>query len=210
MGGRKNIPMNSKARLAKEAKDLNKAEEKIRVEKEKQDAKWKDSSTKKEESRRKAKEEAEHKRLAQIQRKKENREMLETENKNTKGKNIVKPQKRTQFEINQALLKQSQKKDDDTSKQNAYYDSELPEEARNMNKSKAASIAAGNVEAEGLDQALDQLNINVKPKRMTYSDFESNRMADVKAENPTLRLTQLKQMIRKEWIKSPLNPMNAK
>ena len=31
-----------------------------------------------------------------------------------------------------------------------------------------------------------------------------------KEQNPTLRLSQLKQILKKEWMKSPENPLNQK
>ena len=34
------------------------------------------------------------------------------------------------------------------------------------------------------------------------------RVEELKKENPSLRLSQLKQMASKEWIKSPENPFN--
>ena len=43
-----------------------------------------------------------------------------------------------------------------------------------------------------------------------YEEFESARLPQLKAENPNLRLSQLKQMLRKEWQKSPDNPLNKK
>lgn len=35
-------------------------------------------------------------------------------------------------------------------------------------------------------------------------------MPRLKAENPSLRQSQLKQMLRKEWQKSPENPLNQR
>jgi len=35
-------------------------------------------------------------------------------------------------------------------------------------------------------------------------------MAQVKAENPNLRLSQLRQIIKKDWNKSPDNPLNQR
>ena len=44
--------------------------------------------------------------------------------------------------------------------------------------------------------------------KATYASFEATRLAQLKLENPSLRQSQLRQMIRKEWSKSPENPMN--
>lgn len=35
-------------------------------------------------------------------------------------------------------------------------------------------------------------------------------MTRIKQENPTLRLSQLKQILKKEWMKSPENPLNQR
>ena len=43
-----------------------------------------------------------------------------------------------------------------------------------------------------------------------FKAFEEARMPCVKKENPGMRMSQLKQMIRKEWVKSPDNPTNIR
>ena len=40
------------------------------------------------------------------------------------------------------------------------------------------------------------------------SDFEQKRYRGLKEENPTLKRSQLKELLWKEWQKSPENPMN--
>lgn len=47
-----------------------------------------------------------------------------------------------------------------------------------------------------------------KRMKAAYAVFEETHLPQLKAENPSLRLTQLKQMLFKEWTKSPENPMN--
>ena len=47
-----------------------------------------------------------------------------------------------------------------------------------------------------------------KRMKAAYEDFENERLPQLKAENPSMRLSQLKQMLRKEWQKSPDNPLN--
>ena len=60
-----------------------------------------------------------------------------------------------------------------------------------------------------LDDASDSLDKHPE-KRMkaAYSAFEERRLAELKEEKPTLRLSQLKQLLKKEWMKSPENPLN--
>ncbi|KAE9552832.1 hypothetical protein FO519_003945 [Halicephalobus sp. NKZ332] len=49
-----------------------------------------------------------------------------------------------------------------------------------------------------------------KRLKSAYTAFEENRLPKLKDENPTLRLSQLKQMLRKEWLKAPENPLNQR
>lgn len=47
-----------------------------------------------------------------------------------------------------------------------------------------------------------------KRMKAAYNAFEEINLPRLKAENPGLRLSQLKQLIWKEWLKSPQNPTN--
>lgn len=47
-----------------------------------------------------------------------------------------------------------------------------------------------------------------KRMKAAYTAYEERRLKELKIEHPTLRLSQLKQMIFKEWQKSPENPLN--
>ena len=74
----------------------------------------------------------------------------------------------------------------------------------------------GEVAARTMDEAIGVLTeakppVDMHPeKRMkaAYAAFEERELPRLKAENPNLRLSQLKQMLRKDWMKSPENPMN--
>ena len=46
--------------------------------------------------------------------------------------------------------------------------------------------------------------------KAAYEEFEAERLPQLKVENQTLRLSQLKQLLRKEWMKHPNNPLNMK
>lgn len=70
-----------------------------------------------------------------------------------------------------------------------------------------------------VDEALTALSISSgasgdpdrHPERRAkaaYNAFEATRLPILKAENPSLRLSQLKQMMFDEWKKSPDNPLN--
>jgi hypothetical protein len=47
-----------------------------------------------------------------------------------------------------------------------------------------------------------------KRLKAAFTAFEETNMPRVKSENPTLRMSQLKQILRKEWMRSPENPLN--
>lgn len=47
-----------------------------------------------------------------------------------------------------------------------------------------------------------------KRMKAAYLAFEEKMLPQLKAEYPTHRLSQLKQMLHKEWLKSPENPVN--
>lgn len=71
-------------------------------------------------------------------------------------------------------------------------------------------------EARSITEAIAILSVNSPqedkhPERRlkaAYAAFEESNMPRIKQENPTLRLSQLKQVLRKEWMKSPENPIN--
>lgn len=47
-----------------------------------------------------------------------------------------------------------------------------------------------------------------KRLKAAFTAFEDANMPRIKSENPTLRMSQLKQILRKEWMKSSENPLN--
>jgi DNA-binding transcriptional regulator WhiA len=46
--------------------------------------------------------------------------------------------------------------------------------------------------------------------KAAFAAFEEAHMPRLKMENPNMRLSQLKQMLKKEWTKSPENPLNQR
>ncbi|KAG8331420.1 hypothetical protein J6590_042187 [Homalodisca vitripennis] len=73
-------------------------------------------------------------------------------------------------------------------------------------------------EARTVDEAISILSskdaeVDKHPEKRlkaAYAAFEEVAMPRIKEENPTLRLSQLKQILRKEWMKSPENPLNQR
>lgn len=46
--------------------------------------------------------------------------------------------------------------------------------------------------------------------KAAFLTFEEVNLPRLKQENPNMRLSQLKQLLKKEWMKSPENPMNQR
>ena len=44
--------------------------------------------------------------------------------------------------------------------------------------------------------------------KSAYDTFKSENLPKLKQEHPSLRLSQLKQLLKKEWMKSSNNPFN--
>ena len=44
--------------------------------------------------------------------------------------------------------------------------------------------------------------------KAAFAAFEERNLPILKNENPNMRLSQLKQQLRKDWLRSPENPMN--
>ncbi|XP_026678072.1 uncharacterized protein LOC113466675 [Diaphorina citri] len=72
-------------------------------------------------------------------------------------------------------------------------------------------------EARTVEEAIKVLSVSGREpvdmhpeKRMkaAWTAFEAENLQRLKIENPTLRLSQVKQLLRKEWMKSPSNPSN--
>lgn len=90
-----------------------------------------------------------------------------------------------------------------------------PDLEENPNQLLKQSALEGEAVARGVDSAIALLGagepVELHPeKRMkaAYASFEERELPRLKAENTNLRLSQLKQLLRKEWQKSPENPMN--
>nr|CAD7268051.1 unnamed protein product [Timema shepardi] len=73
-------------------------------------------------------------------------------------------------------------------------------------------------EARSVEEAIAVLSVKdpdvdrhpEKRVKAAYTSFEEVNMPRIKSENPTLRLSQLKQILRKDWMKSPENPLNQR
>jgi len=46
--------------------------------------------------------------------------------------------------------------------------------------------------------------------KAAYTAFEEKNLPRLRKENPNMRLSQVKQLLHREWLKSPENPLNMK
>lgn len=143
------------------------------------------------------------------------KELLDAEESKLKGKTTA--TKVTRSEIATLQEKEAEKRKTTASqvaKKNVTVDDAPLEE--NINQLVANTLAAeGGIEARNVEEAISVLSVSDKqdshPERRlkaAYAQFEEERLPVLKAENPNMRLSQIKQLLRKEWLKSPDNPLN--
>jgi len=196
---------NTKAVAARERKKTANDEASAKREKEIEDAKWKDDD-KQILKKQQKKEAEERKRQELLQRKAEAKALLEQEMGSIKATKPAPPAKVTRAQIQKK--QEAPKKKEPIEKVETHLDTPLVE---NINR-----IQIEGEEARTVDEAIQILggpadDYDKHPeKRMkaAYTAYEERRLKELKLENPSLRLSQLKQMIFKEWQKSPENPLN--
>jgi len=226
---------------------VNKQELKIQ---QKEDASWVDNNKDLERKNNRANEK-EQKRLLEIERKAENRKLIQAEmaklpekgskksvnnmknssSTSSSSKSVNPPKKVTKAEIALKEEKEIKIRNENYNLENQNKNNSLimlnslDEISENINRTESERIVSENIkEARTIDQAIFVLdsknklddagsslnNNNIEIGGTTkYKDFEESRYKLLKFENPTLKMSQIRQMIRKEWKKSALNPTNA-
>ncbi|KAK9511115.1 hypothetical protein O3M35_005741 [Rhynocoris fuscipes] len=190
----------AKARKA-EAKELQSAKERQAAE----EAFWKDED-KQVLKKQQRKEEKEKKKQEQLDKKKEAKALLEKEY-DSLGIKSKTPSKVTQAQIQMAAEKKA-KEVSSKPKPETHLTAPLEE---NINR-----LTIDGLEARTVDEALGILGDGETPidrhpeRRMkaAYLAYEERMLPGLMEEFPSLKLSQLKQKIRKEWQKSSENPMN--
>lgn len=196
---------NTKAAAARQRKADARHEKEERLAKEKEDEFWKDDD-KHAMRKQQRKEDKEKKRQEQIDRKLENQKALEDEMNSMPSRKLTKPVKVTRAEIQQKIETESE----DGAKSNKTVAEEPIHE--NLNHMTLDGEEARTVE-EALSILGRQDSADKHPERRlkaAYAAFEAANLPRLKEENPNLRLSQLKQMLKKDWMKSPDNPMNQR
>uniref|UniRef100_A0AAF7AIH6 Coiled-coil domain containing 124 n=1 Tax=Bos taurus TaxID=9913 RepID=A0AAF7AIH6_BOVIN len=162
-------------------------------------------------------EEKEKRRLEQLERKKETQRLLEEEDSKLKGgkaPRVAASSKVTRAQIEETLRRDHQHKESPDPAEKAKSHLEVPLE-ENVNR---RVLEEGSVEARTIEDAIAVLSVTEEAvdrhperrMRAAYTAFEEAQLPRLKQENPNMRLSQLKQMLKKEWLRSPDNPMNQR
>ncbi|XP_022066287.2 coiled-coil domain-containing protein 124 [Acanthochromis polyacanthus] len=207
---------NSKAATARARKAEAKAVADARKKQEEEDALWQetDKHVLKKEQR---KDDKEKKRMELLERKKENQRLLDEENSKMKGKSQKEGSsggKVTRAQIEETLQNelQQQQQLQLTPKEKSHLETPLEE---NVNR---VIPEEGTVEARTIEDAIAVLStgpedLDRHPERRlkaAFAAYEEENMPRLKKENPNMRLSQLKQQLKKEWVKAPENPLNQR
>lgn len=204
---------NSKASEARARKAQQRDEEKQRKDKEIEDAYWKDDD-KHVARKQQRKDEKEQKRLEQLERKKELQKLHDEEMSNLKS---ASGSSSSSSKMTRAMIAQRQEEERlaaeaAAKKEQERVHHEIPIE-ENVNRLIPTEGQARNVEDAISVLSVKEAEVDRHPEKRlkaAYNKFEEENLPKLKQENPNLRLSQLKQMIRKDWMKSPDNPLNQR
>lgn len=206
---------NSKAATARARKAEAKAVADARKKQEEEDALWQETD-KHVLKKGQRKDDKEKKRMELLERKKENQRLLDEETSKIKGrsKEAVIGGKVTRAQIEQTLLNEQQKQEqqEQQPKEKSHLETPLEE---NVNR---IIPDEGSVEARTIEDAIAVLStgpedLDRHPERRmkaAFAAYEEVNMPRLKNENPNMRLSQLKQQLKKEWTKAPENPLNQR
>ncbi|XP_007897047.1 coiled-coil domain-containing protein 124 [Callorhinchus milii] len=206
---------NSKSAAARARKAETKAAADAKRQQELEDAYWKDDDkhVARKEHR---KVEKEKRRVEQLERKKEIQKLLEEEDSTLKARvgKPAPPAKVTRAQIEETIKKENGVKQTlelKAPRQQSHLEVPLEE---NINHILAEE---GAVDARSIEDAIAILstaeNVDRHPERRmkaAYEAFEEANMECMKRDNPNMRLSQLKHLLKKEWMKSPENPFNQR
>lgn len=201
----KKFGTNTKSAEARAKKEAVKTAEKEKKERAEQEALWADDD-KHIARKQQRKEEKDKKKTEQLEKKAALKQMYDEEMNSIKAAK-ARAEKVTRAEI-AALAERQQQKAQKNPEDLLLHEKPLEE---NINR----VIVEGD-EARTVEDAIAVLSVQDAPvdrhperrAKAAYDAFEKANLPLLKAENPNLRLSQLKQMIRKDWMKSPENPLN--
>lgn len=210
----KKLGVNTKAVEAKIRKESAKKAKEEQIQKQKEDEYWRDDD-KLINRKLERHQQRESKKHEQAQRKAQNRAAYEEEMKNipnTSAKTKDNASKVTRSQIQMFVDNKKQKEADSESKERNKEPThlEVPLE-ENINRLQIEGDEARNIDEAITILSNNEAEIDRHPERRmkaAWAAYEEKHLARIKQENPSLRLSQLKEMLRKEFNKSPENPMN--
>lgn len=156
----------------------------------------------------------ERKRQEQLERKQEAKLVLEEEEAKIGGKTKSAP-KVTRTQISMAEEQRRKESEGASALPRGVVVEQSLE--KNPNHLLREKMERGELEARTVEEAIDVLSVSQdqggdkhpeKRQKAAYAAFEEREMPRLMAENPNLRQSQIKQLLRKEWLKSPENPIN--
>uniref|UniRef100_G1PAA5 Coiled-coil domain containing 124 n=1 Tax=Myotis lucifugus TaxID=59463 RepID=G1PAA5_MYOLU len=205
---------NTKSAAARARRAEAKAAADARKHKELEDAYWKDEDKHVMREFIKTQEEKEKRRLEQLERKKEAQRLLEEEDsklKSSKAPRVAVPSKVTRAQIEETLRRDHQHKEAQEPAEKVKSHLEVPlEENVNRRVLEEGSLEARTIEDEVLVPSLPGVvggrPGSQPPESAAMRGFENQLPRLKQREPPTLRLSQLKQLLKKEWLRSPDNP----
>lgn len=196
---------NSKAVQARARKEVKRQEEIQRKTKAAEDKLWEDDD-KNAARKQQRKDEKDRKRVEALERKQQLKQLHDDEMNSLKGKTTT-VTKITRSQIENNLQAQS----------NLPKKKEVPPDVIPLEENMNRLIPDG-LEARTVDEALSLLSVKEpevdkhpeKRIKAAYNKYEGERLPQLKQENPNMRLSQIKHMLKKEWMKSSENPMNQR
>lgn len=207
---------NSKASVARERKAAQRESEEQERKKREEDEYWRDDD--KHVTRKQGrKDEREKRKQDQLERKQEARLLLEQEEEELGGKQTAVKVTRAQI-----IEAEEQRRRESESIAAAALPKGVviePTIDQNPNHLLRDRLESGELEARTVEEAIEVLGLTgeqqqkqdkhpEKRLKAAYAAFEERELPLLKAENLNLRLSQVKQLVRKKWMKSPENPMN--
>lgn len=208
---------NSRAIEARMRKKMEKDKKQKELEEKKLDEYWKDDD-KKAQAKIQRKMEAESKRQQKLDRKKELRELYGEEEKALKSNKESKTtsSKVTQAQILQRLIEEKKKEmqEDKKKKENLnVHEMELEDNINHIQRDEINDYDEY-INATGIDNvisALDNVSFEkTKKVKVAYKKFEEENLPLIKEQYKGLKLSQFKQILWKQFKKSPDNPMNQR
>uniref|UniRef100_H2MLV9 HMG box domain-containing protein n=1 Tax=Oryzias latipes TaxID=8090 RepID=H2MLV9_ORYLA len=148
------------------------------------------------------KDDKEKRRQELLKRKKENQRLLEEESSKIRGKS--QKENGSGGKVTLAQIEETLQNDHLETPLEENINRIVPEEGTVEVRSIEDAIAVLSTGPEDLDRHPE------RRMKSAFAAYDEENMPRLKQENPNMRLSQLKQQLKKEWAKSPENPLNQR